>query len=81
MVIGKIAPIPNIIGGVLVAFLALLGLRITYPMADAVLNLWGSNTQMKIAATLVMYLVYVFILWVFVWAKFFKPEPVVGVDV
>lgn len=69
----QLAPIPRILRGILCGFLAILGVRVTYPIANTILGFFQAG-MMKTVAILVMWLVYVFILWVFVWAVMFAPE-------
>lgn len=75
--IKQLAPIPNVIGGILCGFIAILGVRVTYPIANTILGLFNAGI-MKTVAILVMWLVYVFVLWVMVWAKFFQPKLEAG---
>lgn len=72
--IERISNIPQIIRGFLTAFLALIGVRVTYPMVDTILGLWTTTNQMKVTAILAMWLVYFFVIWVWVWLKFFQPK-------
>lgn len=73
----QLSPIPNILGGIMIGFLAILGVRVTYPMASLILDMFDDGI-MKVVAVLVMWLVYVFVLWVFVWIKFFEPKETQG---
>lgn len=68
----QLTPIPRILGGILIGFFAIFLVRVTYPLADAILNLWTETSQMRVVAILVMWLVYFFLLWVFVWAYMFQ---------
>lgn len=73
----KIIPIPRIFGGILITFLAFLGIRITYPMVSLILALFTDTTSMMYwVAVLSTWLIYVFVLWVVVWVKFL--EPMIG---
>lgn len=73
MVLTKnILSIPKILKGILFAFLAILGIRFTYPFVDAILGLWTTTGMMYYTSHLIVWIIYLFVLWVMVWMKFFE---------
>lgn len=70
--VNSLVPIPKILAGILCGFLAIMGVRITYPMVSGILNLWTETTIMYVVANLIVWLIYFFVLWVMVWAIMFE---------
>lgn len=70
----KIVTIPRIFGAIFLAFIALLGMRVTYPIISGILDLWTGTSMMKTVAYIIMYLIYFFLLWIVVWMKLFEPQ-------
>lgn len=72
--IQRISAMPQVFAGIMIGFLAILGVRVTYPFANAILGLWDTTNVMYVVAVLVMWLIYFFVLWIGVWMKFFEPR-------
>lgn len=68
-----ITSIPRVFRGILIAFLILLMLRITYPIANTILNLFQAGI-MKVAATLAYWLIILFVTWFLLWIFVFQPS-------
>ena len=76
--VGEIISMPRVFGGIIAGFIAILGLRVTWPMMSLIMDMFDSGV-MKVAATLSMWLVITFVLWYFVWLKFFE-KPQEGIN-
>lgn len=73
--IKALASLPKILSAIFFGFLAIFSLRVIWPIVDMIFGLWTTNNIMKVAATLVFWLVTVFVLYFMVWLKFFeKPD-------
>lgn len=70
----NIASIPQILKGIFCAFLAILMIRVVHPINDAILSLWTTSNMMYYTANLIMWIIYIFVLWVLVWAIMLKPK-------
>lgn len=71
--IERIVSIPQLWGALLAAFLAILGVRITYPMANTILGLFDDGI-MKAVAIFVMWFIYFTVTWVFTWLILFRKD-------
>lgn len=70
----KIKSLPQMLKGLLMAFLAIALIRATYPFANAILSLWTDRTQiMYYVSILIFYVIIFFVLYVAVWIQFFQP--------
>lgn len=69
----KIPTIINLIVGIASGFLALLLIRISYPILEALFDLWDSGMG-KLMAQLIMWIVYFFIVYMVVITRFTKPQ-------
>lgn len=71
----KMADMPTIFKGIFLGFFTLFVFRVTWPLVDAVINLWtNTDSVMYYVSILVVWLVYYFFAWVYVWAIIFKPK-------
>ena len=68
-----ILPIPNILNAILSTFIAILMIRITYPIIEPIMDLWETS-MMKAAAFVGMWLIYFFVLYVITWQLLFKKD-------
>lgn len=68
-----IASIPQIFRAIFVAFLAVLMVRVTYPVANYILSIFPDG-QMKVVAYFAYYFIIVTVMWVFVWLVILKPD-------
>lgn len=69
----KITSIPQIWGGLLAAFIAILGVRITYPIANTVLGFFDTGL-MYYTAVFIMWFMYFTVVWVFTWMIMFQKK-------
>lgn len=72
-----IQSIPKLLSLVLSAFLAIIAVRYTYPILDAIFDMWDDSI-LKTVATLIMWLMYFTVLYVFVWFGLFTKTPTQG---
>lgn len=70
----QIVPIPNIIEGILMGFLSILMVSVTYQFVEPILLLFDSGSLIYWTAYLIMWLVYFSALYIFIWVPFFKPK-------
>ena len=68
---GAITSIPNIIGGTITGFIAILLITQFYPIFDTILGLFQTGSLMKVVGTIGMWLVFYMIIWHMVWLKYF----------
>lgn len=69
---GLAVSVQNVWGAILMGFLAILGIRLTYPFVSSILDLWTETNIMKVAAIICMWLIYYFVLYWGVWMQLFS---------
>lgn len=71
--VNKLQSIPTIFKGLLMGFLTILMIYITYPIANHIMGLFTDGTMMKYASVIVFWLIIIFVTWVLSWIVLFKP--------
>lgn len=69
--LNKLQSIPQIFKGLLIGFLVILMIRITYPISNYILGLFEAGT-MKIVAILAYWMIIVFVTTFLIWIIMFQ---------